>query len=101
MLLLPGILAIVLFLFFPLVQTIWPTVGGGAGVSKYLAFLQNSYNLGVLRRTLLIAVITTVLALAPGLPLALWLARRTSAVRGGSAERRVWKAGRSRCGPSH
>lgn len=77
LLLVPGVLAICLFLFFPLLQTIWPTLGG----SGYSHFLHSGYNRAVLGRTLLIAVITTVLALGLGLPLALWIARQKAGVK--------------------
>lgn len=77
LLLIPGVLSICLFLFFPLFQTIWPTIGG----SGYSDFLHNGYNRNILGRTLLIAVITTVLALGLGLPLALWIARQKAHVK--------------------
>lgn len=81
LLLLPGLAGLALFLLFPLVQILLPTFKGAGVIGDYLTFLHSSYNLGVIGRTLLIALTTTVITLALGLPLALWIARQRASVR--------------------
>ncbi|GEN94213.1 ABC transporter permease [Pediococcus ethanolidurans] len=81
LLLLPGVLAILLFLFFPVIQIALPTFAGHFGLSNYITFLQSHYNQGVLIRTLIIAFITMIITLTLGLPLSVWIARQRSTVR--------------------
>lgn len=77
-LMVPGVLAICLFLFFPLIQTILPTLGGNG----YSDFIHSGYNRGVMARSFLIAVTTTILSLGLGLPLALWISRQKASFKG-------------------
>lgn len=75
LLLLPSTFVVVALLLFPLFQIVIPTFGD---ISKYTSFLTDSYNLTILGRTLKIALITTILAIIFGLPLALWISRQKS-----------------------
>lgn len=82
MLMFAGLLAILFFLFFPIVQIILPTFAGHLGLNNYIVFLQSHYNQSVLIRTLTIACVTTIITLMLGLPLSIWIARQRNAVRG-------------------
>ncbi|GLB46460.1 spermidine/putrescine ABC transporter permease [Philodulcilactobacillus myokoensis] len=72
----PGILALLLFVVFPMVQIIIPTLSGqGSFGSLYLNFLKDTYNQRIILRTLWISLLTTIIVLIIGVPLSLWIAR--------------------------
>lgn len=77
-LILPALLGVLLFVFYPLFQIAIPTFHSGSAniFSLYEKFLSESYNLQVIGRTILIAVITTIITLILSFPVALWIARQ-------------------------
>ncbi|MCI1922404.1 MAG: ABC transporter permease [Liquorilactobacillus nagelii] len=77
-LILPALLGVLLFVFYPLFQIAIPTFHSGSSniFSLYEKFLSESYNLQVIGRTILIAVITTIITLVLSFPVALWIARQ-------------------------
>ncbi|QGZ70975.1 ABC transporter permease subunit [Pediococcus pentosaceus] len=81
MLVFPGMAAVVLLLFFPLLQIIIPTFSSDNTNSSYTEFLSSNYNQEVIFRTVGIAVITTIIVLILGLPLALWISRQKGSVK--------------------
>lgn len=83
-LLVPGLSIIVLFLFMPLVYTIGSTfIGeGGLSLNHYLSFFQDEYYLQILNRTLKIALITSILAMILGMPVAYYISRSNKNIRG-------------------
>lgn len=81
MLVFPGMAAVVLLLFFPLLQMIIPTFSSDNKNSSYTEFLSSNYNQEVIFRTVGIAVITTIIVLILGLPLELWISRQKGSVK--------------------
>ncbi|WWY81923.1 ABC transporter permease [Pediococcus pentosaceus] len=81
MLVFPGMAAVVLLLFFPLLQMIIPTFSSDNTNSSYTEFLSSNYNQEVIFKTVGIAVITTIIVLILGLPLALWISRQKGSVK--------------------
>lgn len=77
-LILPAFLGVLLFVFYPLLQIAIPTFNSGSAniFSLYEKFLSENYNLQVIGRTILIAVITTIITLVLSFPVALWIARQ-------------------------
>lgn len=77
-LILPAFLGVLLFIFYPLLQIAIPTFNSGSAniFSLYEKFLSENYNLQVIGRTILIAVITTIITLVLSFPVALWIARQ-------------------------
>lgn len=77
-LILPALLGVLLFVFYPLFQIALPTFHSGSAniFSLYGKFLSENYNLQVIGRTILIAVITTIITLVLSFPVALWIARQ-------------------------
>lgn len=77
-LILPVFLGVLLFVFYPLLQIAIPTFNSGSAniFSLYEKFLSENYNLQVIGRTILIAVITTIITLVLSFPVALWIARQ-------------------------
>lgn len=81
-LLLPALISVLLFTFFPLLQIAIPTFNSKVGfLGLYVKFLRSTYNLQVIGRTILIAVITVFFVLLLGLPVSLWIARQKSSFR--------------------
>ena len=81
LLIIPGILGILLFALFPLIQIIIPTLNSSSLFKNYISFLKIAYNQQVIFRTLIIALITTAITLFLGLPLAIWIARQKNNFR--------------------
>ncbi|WP_125714962.1 ABC transporter permease [Companilactobacillus kedongensis] len=76
LLLSPGLLLIIVLLILPILQMFLPTfVGDQFFLEKYLNFFHSSGNIQVILRTLMIAVITTLITLSLGLPTAYWMSR--------------------------
>ena len=77
-LILPALLGVLLFVFYTLLQIAIPTFNRGSAniFSLYEKFLSENYNLQVIGRTILIAVITTIITLVLSFPVALWIARQ-------------------------
>lgn len=81
-LLFPAFISVLVFTFFPLIQIAIPTFSTNQGFfSLYTTFLQNTYNLKVIGRTIWIALVTVFFVLLLGLPISLWIARQKSTVQ--------------------
>lgn len=72
----PGLVLLVVFLVLPLIAIIWPTFfEGGFSLDAYTAFFAESYNRGILWRTIRVALIVTFWSVLLGLPAAAYIAR--------------------------
>ncbi len=81
-LLFPAFVSVLLFAFLPLIQIAIPTFKSPKGfLYLYTTFLKNTYNLQVIGRTFLIAIITMIVVLLLGIPISLWIARQNSKLR--------------------
>ena len=76
-LLVPGVTLITVFLLMPLLSTIFPTIfpSDSTGLNAYLSFFKNTYNMGVFARTVRIALITTLITVVIGMPVAYFISR--------------------------
>ncbi|ADO82514.1 ABC transporter permease [Ilyobacter polytropus] len=83
-LLLPGLILIVLFLLVPLVYTTSSTVIDGSKLTleRYLVFFKDEYYLKIYNRTLKIALITAVISMILGTPVAYFISRSKKSLRG-------------------
>lgn len=83
-LLIPGLTLIIVFLFIPLIYTIGSTFIGEEGYSfaRYIDFLKDGYYLKIFNRTLRIAVITSIVCMILGMPVAYYISRSKKSVRG-------------------
>ncbi|GFZ26159.1 ABC transporter permease [Lactobacillus corticis] len=81
-LLLPALISVALFTFYPIIQIALPTIKDFSTFKDlYGSFFTSTYNVRVLGRTFLIAVITTFIVLLIGLPVSLWIARQKKNLR--------------------
>ncbi|WP_311431860.1 ABC transporter permease [Facklamia hominis] len=79
---LPGVVILLLFLIFPLLSILYPTImPDGFSLSAYGEFFANSFNRSVFWRTLKIASLVTFLAALLGLPTAYYMANCSAKVR--------------------
>lgn len=79
----PGISLLVFFLVLPLVSILLPTVfENGFTLSAYQHFFSDSYNLGILIRTLRVSLIVTLFSAIFGVPTAYYIARSPKKWRG-------------------
>jgi putative spermidine/putrescine transport system permease protein len=83
-LLIPGLTLIIVFLFIPLIYTIGSTFIGEEGYSftRYIDFLKDGYYLKIFNRTLRIALITSIVCMILGMPVAYYISRSKKSVRG-------------------
>ncbi|GAA0176640.1 ABC transporter permease [Clostridium sediminicola] len=83
-LLVPGLTLIIIFLFIPLLYTIGSTLMGETGftIERYLAFFKDGYYLKIYNRTLKIALITAVVSMVLGMPVAYYISRSKKSIRG-------------------
>lgn len=83
-LLVPGLTLIILFLFIPLIYTIGTTFIGETGftLERYLAFFKDGYYLKIYNRTLKIALITAIISMILGMPVAYFISRSKKSIRG-------------------
>ncbi|WZL73701.1 ABC transporter permease [Clostridiaceae bacterium 35-E11] len=84
MLLVPGLSMIILFLVIPLIYTIGSTFIGGEGLTfeKYVSFFTDAYYLQIFNRTLKIALITSIISMILGMPVAYYISRSNKNIRG-------------------
>ncbi len=84
LLLIPGLIVIILFLFVPILTTIIPTFIGEKGITveKYLAFFKDDYYMSILARTLRIGVITTLICVLLGVPVSYYVAKSSKNMKG-------------------
>lgn len=82
LLLAPGILIIVCLLIYPVLRMFVPTFTGGHSLfENYQLFFSSKNNVQVIERTIMIAIVTTLLTLGLGLPTAYWISRLTGGWR--------------------
>lgn len=83
-LLLPGLVLITVFLFLPLIYTMGSTVVGETGLTleKYISFFKDGYYLKIYNRTLKIALVTAVVSMMLGMPVAYFISRSKKSLRG-------------------
>ncbi|MCY6482907.1 ABC transporter permease [Clostridium aestuarii] len=84
LLLVPGIALILVFLFIPIINIIIPTFYGKTGISfdKYVEFFKDEYYVSIFKRTLKIALITSVITMVLGIPVAYFISRSNKNIRG-------------------
>ena len=74
--LLPGIVLLLFFLFVPLCSILWPTIfPDGLSFSAYISFFQDEYYMGILMRTIRIALTATLVCAVMGLPTSYFISR--------------------------
>ncbi len=83
-LLVPGLTLIILFLFIPLIYTIGSTFIGESTftIERYVAFFKDGYYLKIYNRTVKIALITAVISMILGMPVAYFISRTKKSIRG-------------------
>lgn len=76
LLLAPGLILLIMFLVLPLISIIWPTIfDGGISFSRYIEFFKDDYNIAIFIRTLKIAMITSLVCMVFGIPVAYFISR--------------------------
>lgn len=79
----PGLVILAVCLFLPLLRVIVPTAYSGDYLfSDYVQFFQDEYYLKIFVRTLKVALITTAVCMAAGVPTAYFISRCTKKWRG-------------------
>lgn len=72
----PGLILLIVFLVLPLISIIWPTFYDGAfTLISYQNFFKDSYNVGILWRTIRLSLLVTLFSVLLGLPTAYFIAR--------------------------
>lgn len=81
-LLVPGVLLLAVFLFYPLVVILTPTfVSDGFSLSRYAAFFSDPFYLKIFWRTLRIALIATAVCAVLGVPTSYYISRRSRGMK--------------------
>ncbi|OQO70496.1 spermidine/putrescine ABC transporter permease [Enterococcus villorum] len=72
----PGTILLLFFMFLPLVNIIWPTIFTETGINlnAYTRFLTDEYNLKIFIRTIRVSVIVTLISTIMGIPTAYFIA---------------------------
>ena len=82
LLLMPGTVMLILFLFLPLISILFPTFFNEAFTLKsYIEFFKDSYNLGILWRTFKISIIVTIICVIVGVPTAYFMSLTSKKAR--------------------
>lgn len=82
LLLMPGTVMLILFLFLPLISILFPTFFNEAFTLKsYIEFFKDSYNLGILWRTFKISIIVTIICVIVGVPTAYFMSLTSKKTR--------------------
>lgn len=84
LLLIPGLVLILIFLVIPLFNMIIPTVFTDTGISlsKYIDFFKDEYYVSIFKRTLRIALVTSLISMVLGVPVAYFISRSNKKIRG-------------------
>jgi len=84
LLLIPGLIVIIFFLFAPILMTTLPTFMGenGITVSRYMDFFKDDYFMSILTRTLRIGLITTIICVLLGVPVSFYVAKSNPKIKG-------------------
>ena len=81
--LIPGLVILFLFLAIPLLRVLFPSIFSGAyPFDAYVGFFQDEYYRNIFIRTVKIAVITTFVCMAGGIPTAYFISRCSTKWRG-------------------
>ena len=81
--LIPGLVILFLFLAIPLLRVLFPSIFSGAyPFDAYVGFFQDEYYRNIFIRTVKIAVITTFVCMAGGIPTAYFISRCSKKWRG-------------------
>lgn len=82
LLLMPGTVMLLLFLFLPLLSILFPTFFKETiTFGNYIEFFKDSYNLGILWRTFKISIIVTVICVLAGVPTAYFMSLASKRAR--------------------
>ncbi|WP_088188571.1 ABC transporter permease [Desulfosporosinus sp. FKA] len=84
LLLIPGLIVVVFFLFLPILMIIVPTLKGDQGItlSRYIVFFKDAYYMSILMRTVRIGIITTVICILLGVPVSYYVAKSSPKIKG-------------------
>lgn len=84
LLLIPGLIVIVLFLFVPIVMNTLPSLMGDNGITlgRYVDFFTDDYFMSILIRTLRIGIITTIICVLLGVPVSFYVAKSNPKIKG-------------------
>jgi len=81
-LLIPGLIVIIFFLFLPVLDIIIPTFTADGGIKGYLDFFRDDYFISILIRTLRIGIVTTIICVALGVPVAYFISKSSNKIKG-------------------
>ncbi|MEL7647509.1 MAG: ABC transporter permease [Sedimentibacter sp.] len=82
LLLMPGTVMLLLFLFLPLLSILFPTFfKETVTFGNYIEFFRDSYNLGILWRTFKISIIVTIICVLAGVPTAYFMSLASKRTR--------------------
>lgn len=84
LLLVPGLIVVVFFLFVPLLTITIPTLMGDKGItlSRYVDFFKDDYFMAILARTVRIGIITTLICILLGVPVSYYVAKSDAKIKG-------------------
>ena len=84
LLLIPGLVVIILFLFVPILSTTMPTLIGEKGITikRYVDFFKDDYFMSILMRTLRIGLLTTLVCIILGVPVSYYVAKSSKKMKG-------------------
>ena len=84
LLLIPGLIVIILFLFVPIIMTTLPSLmsDNGLTLGRYVDFFTDDYFMSILMRTLRIGIITTVICVLLGVPVSFYVAKSNPKIKG-------------------
>ena len=84
LLFIPCLVLIIYFMMIPLIETIIPTFskGGGFSFKLYTDFFKDEYTMNIFYRTLRISLISSVICMVIGVPVAYYISKTSQKVRG-------------------
>ncbi|MDF2883273.1 MAG: ABC-type transporter, integral rane subunit [Clostridiaceae bacterium] len=84
LLLIPGLVAILLFLFLPILNTTIPTFFESKQITikNYANFFKDDYYMSILIRTIRISLITTIICITLGVPTSYYIAKSSKKMKG-------------------
>jgi putative spermidine/putrescine transport system permease protein len=84
LLLIPGLIVILLFLFLPILNTTIPTFfeSKQLTIKKYVDFFKDDYYMSILIRTIRISLVTTTICIVLGVPTSYYIAKSSKKMKG-------------------
>lgn len=84
LLLIPGLIVIIVFLFIPILSNTMPTFAadGGITLKSYIDFFKDDYFMSILIRTLRIGLVTTFICVLLGVPVSYYVAKSSKKIKG-------------------